>query len=98
VILSEETFRETCQLSRQAGIPWPHNGLRHSYISYRLALINDVAKVALEAGNSPAMIFRHYRELVTEDAAKAWFSIAPPEGWVPPLPEKKRTGRPRRSK
>ena len=30
--------------------PLPQNALRHSYISYRLALIEDVAKVALEAG------------------------------------------------
>ncbi len=35
------------------------------------------AEVALEAGNSPQMIFKHYRELVTEKAAKAWFAITP---------------------
>jgi hypothetical protein len=33
--------------------------------------------VALEAGNSPAIVFRHYRELVTADEARRWFSIAP---------------------
>ena len=26
-----------------------------------------MAEVALEAGNSPTMIFRHYRELATEN-------------------------------
>jgi hypothetical protein len=30
------------------------------------------------------MIFRHYREIVDAEAAKAWFSIRPPDGWVPP--------------
>ena len=45
-------------------VKWKKNALRHSYISYRVAEIEDVAKVALEAGNSPQMIFQHYRELV----------------------------------
>jgi hypothetical protein len=34
--------------------------------------------VALEAGNSPDIIFRHYRELATEEQADAWFAIVPP--------------------
>ena len=57
---------------------WKHNALRHSFISYRVAMTQDVAKVSLEAGNSPQMIFKHYRELVRPDAAKAWFAIMPP--------------------
>jgi integrase len=56
---------------------WAKNGLRHSYISYRLAVLHDTARVALEAGNSPEVIFGHYRELVTPKAARAWFSIVP---------------------
>jgi integrase len=60
-----------------AGIGWKANALRHSFISYRVADIQDVAQVALEAGNSPGMIFGHYRELVTADDAKKWFSIQP---------------------
>jgi hypothetical protein len=31
----------------------------------------------LEAGNSPQMIFTHYRELVTPEVAKAWFEVKP---------------------
>lgn len=59
------------------GFKWEANGLRHSYISYRLAILHDTARVALEAGNSPEVIFAHYRELVTPDAAEAWFSVKP---------------------
>lgn len=33
--------------------------MRHSFITYRLAATQDVAAVALEAGNPPTMIFRH---------------------------------------
>jgi hypothetical protein len=58
-------------------VPWRHNALRHSFCSYRLADVKSAAEVALEAGNSPQMIFQHYRELVTEKAAKAWFAITP---------------------
>ena len=56
---------------------WKRNALRHSFISYRLAVLKDVAAVALAAGNSPTMIFRNYRALVTENEGKTWFSIAP---------------------
>ena len=59
------------------GIAWPKNGLRHSYISYRLAILHDTARVALEAGNSPEVIFAHYRELVRPEAATAWFAVTP---------------------
>jgi integrase len=56
---------------------WKPNALRHSFASYRLADIKDAARVALEMGNSPAMLFRNYRELVTEQQASAWFSVLP---------------------
>ncbi len=56
---------------------WKPNALRHSYASYRLADIKDAARVALEMGNSPAMLFRNYRELVTEQQAAEWFGVLP---------------------
>jgi integrase len=56
---------------------WKHNGLRHSFCSYRLAAIKNAAQVALEAGNSPQMVFQHYRQVVTETEAAKWFSIFP---------------------
>ena len=56
---------------------WKHNGLRHSFISYRIAEIKNVAQVALEAGNSPQIIFSNYRELVRPSDAQKWFSIVP---------------------
>jgi integrase len=69
----------------KAKIPggWRQNALRHSFISYRVSLTGDVARTSLEAGNSPKMIFRHYREVVDDEATAAWWSITPPEGWEP---------------
>jgi integrase len=56
-----------------------HNGLRHSFCSYRLAVTKSAAQVALEAGNSPKMLFENYRELVTENDALAYFGTFPTE-------------------
>ena len=61
----------------EAGIAWKHNGLRHSYGSYRLPICKSAAEVALEMGNSPRMIFAHYRNLVTPAAVKAFWGIVP---------------------
>lgn len=69
------------QERQRNGLPqdfkWCHNALRHSFCSYRLAAIKNAAQVALEAGNSPQMIFKHYRQVVTEAEAAKWFAIAP---------------------
>src|SRR5262249_15490073 len=70
-------FKAMIRAARKAELAWKHNALRHSFISYRLAEIQDVNRVALEAGNSPQMIFRHYRELATPEQAWSWFAIAP---------------------
>jgi integrase len=64
-------------VGEKAGFGWRQNALRHSFASYRLAQVQDAAKVSLEMGNSPEKLFRHYRELVTADAATQWFSIFP---------------------
>lgn len=53
--------------------PWPQNALRHSFGSYWLAQHQDAAALALQMGNSQAMVFAHYRELVKpKDAARFW--------------------------
>lgn len=64
-------------LAKTSGVAWKHNGLRHSFASYRLAVIQNPDKVAYEMGNSRAMVFKHYRALVTEDEGKRWFAIMP---------------------
>jgi integrase len=60
-------------------VTWKRNGFRHSYISYRVAVLKDVPAVALECGNSPQVIFSNYRALATEAEGKAWFNLLPPK-------------------
>lgn len=63
--------------AKEVGVPYKKNGMRNSYISYRIAMVKNIAQVALESGNSPGVIQREYLELVTEEEAKKWFSIVP---------------------
>jgi hypothetical protein len=54
---------------------------RVSRIAPILCLFNtDSDQDTLEAGNSPSIIFKHYRELTTEEQAEKWFGILPKEG------------------
>ena len=71
--------RGISRCAKRAKVPWKSNALRHSFGSYRLAQAQDAAKVSLEMGNSPNILFKHYRELVTPDQAAEWFAIKPPD-------------------
>ena len=45
--------------------------------------IGDYDAVALEAGNSPSIIFKNYRELTTEEQTDKWFATVPkPDQWA----------------
>lgn len=73
-----EAVNERWQKEEPAGaFVWKHNALRHSFISYRVAQVQNVAQAALEAGNSPRMVFSNYRELVRPAEAAKWFAITP---------------------
>jgi hypothetical protein len=75
VNLQRKIFGDRERAGLRAG--WPQNALRHSFGSYYLAQFNDAAKLALEMGNSPATIFRHYRQLVKPKDAERYWKIMP---------------------
>jgi integrase len=58
-------------------VEWKQNAMRHSYGSYRLALIGDDARVAFEMGDSAKVVHKHYKSLVKHADAAAWFAIMP---------------------
>lgn len=63
---------------RASGVRWPHNVTRHSFVSYAAAQPGAGAgAVAIEAGHSEAILFRHYRALVTPSQAAEFWSIRP---------------------
>jgi integrase len=64
------------QVSRAAGITsWPQNALRHSFGSYFYARTKNENLTAAEMGNSPAMVFRHYRALVRGEEVQAYWRL-----------------------
>jgi integrase len=65
-------------LAKAAGITdWPHNALRHSFGSYHLAIHNDDTKTAFQMGNSPTIVHRHYKALVTRADAERFWALRP---------------------
>lgn len=62
---------------RTAGVRRVENGARHAFITHRVAETGDVARVALEAGNSTQVIHGHYRGLCRPEDAKAYFDVRP---------------------
>lgn len=62
-------------VARKEKPPWPQNALRHSFVSYHVAAMQDAARTALEAGHSQEILFKHYRQLATEDEAAEFWTV-----------------------
>lgn len=82
-------------IGRTAEIELPENCFRHSFITYRCKL-TTIAQVADEAGNSPAIIRKHYRNVLQDNRpmrkveAKNWFESGPDVcGELIPMPQQK---------
>lgn len=56
---------------------WKNNASRHSYGSYRTAIVKNIPQVAIEMGNSPRIIQTHYLHVVTPEEGQRFFSIFP---------------------
>lgn len=67
---------EISKLARAAGIltEWPQDVMRHSYISYRIALGHSKHEIAEAAGNSEGVIRRRYRRPLMRQDGQAWFT------------------------
>jgi len=57
---------------------WAQNAMRHSFASYHFAKFSNENETAQRMGNSPQMVFQHYRELVKPGEAEKFFAILPP--------------------
>ena len=75
VYYSRRKFREAYKAAEMP--EWRMDVLRHSYGTYRLPILKSADALALEMGNSPDVIFRHYRRPVSEASALAYFAITP---------------------
>lgn len=56
---------------------WPQDALRHSFGSYRNAVLRNLPQVAEEMGTSVAMLQRHYHNPKATEEGADWFSLRP---------------------
>lgn len=68
------------ELAKKLKIPWFHDVMRHSAISYAVASTGNVDLVALWSGNSRDVIYESYLNQVTPAEATAYASIMPRQG------------------
>jgi integrase len=78
-VVDPENFRKRFDLWRKASAirRWPNNALRHTFGSIHLATFKDEVRTAHEMGNSPDMVHRHYKALVTVAGAAKYWSLRP---------------------
>lgn len=74
---SLEAIRESAGLT-----PWKQDCMRHTALSARLALGISEGEVATWAGNSPDILHRHYKGLMSRKQAEAFWAIVPTESNV----------------
>jgi len=64
--------------AKASGVELAPDVLRHSFASHHLALHRDAALTAHEMGHhNQETLYRHYRELVSQEDARAYFEISP---------------------
>jgi len=76
-IFDRDPRKRMAKLAKAAKVSWERNGLRHSFGSYRMEQTKNPGQVALEMGNSAAVVVKHYFEIVDAKAAAQYWSIKP---------------------
>ena len=66
-------------IERAAGIvPWPQDGMRHSYASYWMTIYRDEDQCRDNMGHrTKEQLVTHYRQHTTEEEARAFWAIKP---------------------
>ena len=62
-------------IAKKAGVEWKRNALRHSYGTYRYAILREVGRLADEMGNSPQMVRAYYTKPMPTHLGKQWFKV-----------------------
>jgi integrase len=75
VFRSKAMAGRVMRAARLGGFVWKHDGLRHSFVSYRLRALKDRAEVAYEAGHDIEKQIRHYEVLVAEADVPEWWAF-----------------------
>lgn len=65
------------QLEKAYGVKLSKNVLRHSAITYRIALTSDLNGTARWAGNTPEVCEKHYLGVATKSDAETFYALKP---------------------
>jgi integrase len=65
-------------LADDAGVPWKHNALRHSFVSYRVAETQNIPQTSYESGNTPRSATARINSVWT-DRCPAWTPVCEAE-------------------
>lgn len=78
-VVAPANFRKSYPADRAAAglSDWAVNAMRHSFGSYHVAQFNDIPALAVQMGNSPEIIERHYRKAVRPKEAHRYWALAP---------------------
>jgi integrase len=76
-IFKTDPRKRIAKVVAASGVKWKRNALRHSFGSYRMEQTKNAGQVALEMGNSAAVVMKHYFEIVDARAAREYWSIKP---------------------
>jgi integrase len=77
LILPSSVSHALGKLLEHCGVPGVADGLRHSFVSYRLAGTRSLAQVSAETGTSVTTLTRRYCRPVGRADAEAWFAVRP---------------------
>jgi integrase len=76
VYLKDDDYqKEKKKLLDKLKITPVRNGFRNSFISYLLLIDPNIDRVATWSGNTPTVIHRNYKELVSKKDALEWFNL-----------------------
>lgn len=64
------------RLAKRAGLKWIRNGWRTTVISHLQAAVNDLERVAEEAGTSKRKIKSNYLKILSPEDGRAYFGLA----------------------
>jgi integrase len=73
----DASSKQVSALCKLARVTWKRNCLRHACVSMAVAESGDFANVALQSGNSVAVIKQHYYQVAKPAVAAEWFGITP---------------------
>ena len=84
VVLRNPTeAKETARLGKLVfKSAWPKDILRHSFGSYRNAVVRNLEQVAEEMGTSVKMLHAHYHNPRAEQEGLEWFALRPTNSYV----------------